>query len=1026
MSIDNSLTILSPEEISALDEIPKLDPDDRVHFFDITPEDSDYLNTQTNIYNKINYILQAGYFKAARQFYQFNFNDVRDDVHFIINHHFPKTVFPKKEVARNQHYGAQRAILKICGYQRYNTKFALLFSEQVNRLAKRDFNPRFIFEELLNFCEQQMVIRPKYSTLQSLVSAGILRQEKILFDKFGRLLDRDSKTSLDKLLENENTMADLTLIKNDPKSFFTKDMRLELEKHQIISNLFKDSKDIIPKLGLSRQNIQYYAGLCDFYDSWQLKRITYKRSRMYMLCFIEQRFIKINDHLVTYFTHKMHAYEEDAKDDADDKVKEAKLGINLDRKLASKMLKVVHNEKVDDSQIRPNCYEVVEKDKFEHFTDKLAKPEIDKNKYEWEYYSREFGSIKVNLRTIFNELEFNCDKYSKLKEAISHYRELLASSEKNKDQPAEDMPLAFIPKATLKYLVYKKPVKVSSKAKRLHNVKYVDIKRYEVMLYRRIASAIDSGNIFVSDSVNYRHLEDELIPIKEWEKNKNRILEELSDCIDLTPITELLAKKETELEGLYESVNARIASNENTGIKIDDKTLKWTLPYKRTEDKPNNPFYNDIETTGISKVIDYTQKYTQFFDCFTHALSKGSRTDAKPEHLKAYLVAQGASIGNKRMAEASDVSLDSLDRMAGKFVRANTLKDAGDQIINKIAQLPIFNYYNLSEFGIHASLDGQKIETKYQTILSRYSTKYFGYGKGVVSYSLIANHLPVNTKIIGANEHESHHVLDIVYYNSSNLKVSVVSGDMHSINRVNFALMSLFGYDFMPRFTQINTKADKNLIAFGDLSKYQHHLIKPSKQVDKQLIIDEWDNILRILASLAKKQTSQSTIIRKLSSYSKKNSTLKALIEFDRIVMSTYMLEYIDDIEMRRRVHRALNRGEAFHQLRSAILQISGKKILGKTDKAYEVSNQCNKILCCCMIYYNTSLLSSLLEKAEADGDSKMAKFVKRLSPVAWQHINLIGNFTFRSDENIINIQQVIESMLEKKLNLNVHQSLAS
>ncbi len=110
-------------------------------------------------------------------------------------------------------------------------------------------------------------------------------------------------------------------------------------------------------------------------------------------------------------------------------------------------------------------------------------------------------------------------------------------------------------------------------------------------------------------------------------------------------------------------------------------------------------------------------------------------------------------------------------------------------------------------------MDGQKLETKYQTILPRNSTKCFGYGKVVVSYSLIANHLPVSTKIIGANEHESHYVLDIVYTNSSDLKISAVSGDMHSVNRVNFALMHLFGYDFMPRITKINEKAEISLVA---------------------------------------------------------------------------------------------------------------------------------------------------------------------------------------------------------------------
>ena len=51
--------------------------------------------------------------------------------------------------------------------------------------------------------------------------------------------------------------------------------------------------------------------------------------------------------------------------------------------------------------------------------------------------------------------------------------------------------------------------------------------------------------------------------------------------------------------------------------------------------------------------------------------------------------------------------------------------------------------------------------------------------------------VPVSTKIIGANEHESHYVLDIVYNNSSDLKIKAVSGDMHSINRVNFSLMYL-------------------------------------------------------------------------------------------------------------------------------------------------------------------------------------------------------------------------------------------
>lgn len=43
-------------------------------------------------------------------------------------------------------------------------------------------------------------------------------------------------------------------------------------------------------------------------------------------------------------------------------------------------------------------------------------------------------------------------------------------------------------------------------------------------------------------------------------------------------------------------------------------------------------------------------------------------------------------------------------------MRVDSLIEIGDVIIDEIAKLPIFKYYNLSDYGILASLDGQKIE----------------------------------------------------------------------------------------------------------------------------------------------------------------------------------------------------------------------------------------------------------------------------------------------------------------------------
>ena len=43
----------------------------------------------------------------------------------------------------------------------------------------------------------------------------------------------------------------------------------------------------------------------------------------------------------------------------------------------------------------------------------------------------------------------------------------------------------------------------------------------------------------------------------------------------------------------------------------------------------------------------------------------------------------------------------------------------------------------------------------------------------------------------------------------------------------------MFGCQFMPRFTRLNEKANKNLVAFDNLQNYKDFLIKPSEIANK-------------------------------------------------------------------------------------------------------------------------------------------------------------------------------------------------
>lgn len=148
-----------------------------------------------------------------------------------------------------------------------------------------------------------------------------------------------------------------------------------------------------------------------------------------------------------------------------------------------------------------------------------------------------------------------------------------------------------------------------------------------------------------------------------------------------------------------------------------------------------------------------------------------------------------------------------------------------------------------------------------KAINSRYSPKYFGLKKGIVAYTLVANHIPVNAKIIGASEHESHYVFDVLFNNFTKIQPEIHSTDSHGANQINFALLHLFGYKFAPHFKDIYETVTKSLYGFKHPSQYPDYQIKPIHKINQKLITKEWENITRIVLSLANKATTQKSLL---------------------------------------------------------------------------------------------------------------------------------------------------------------------
>jgi TnpA family transposase len=530
---------------------------------------------------------------------------------------------------------------------------------------------------------------------------------------------------------------------------------------------------------------------------------------------------------------------------------------------------------------------------------------------------------------------------------------------------------------------------------------------YEFWIYSQIKKRLESGEIHLDDSISHRCFENELVQL-----NDDKIDQFDLPCLQ-KPIDEQLNKLSKELKIQWELFDKMIKSNKLKHIQydIDSKTVSFHKLKTNKVEESENIIYSKLPSVDIIDVLRFVNKKCGFLSAFNPVQSRYTKGTIDEESLLAVIIAQAMNHGNSKLSKISDIPYKRLIDVYYQYFRKLTLHESNKIISNAMKELPIFQYYSFDLTTLYGSVDGQKMGVEYPTIKARHSKKYFGRGRGMVSYGMLVNHNHVMGDTIGTNEHESYFVFDIYYNNMTDIIPDAITGDMHSINKANFAILHWFNVHFRPRFTNLETQL-KHLYCYDELENYNDYYIKPVGQIDIKLIAEEWDKIKQIILTLATKETTQSKIIKKLCTY-RQNRTLKAIFEFDKLVRSIYTLKYLMDPNLQQNVHRSQNRIESFHQLRAAISRVNGKKqLIGKTDIEIDVSNQCGRLIANAIVYYNSVLLSHILEKYQSCNNTKAIEKLKKISPVAWQHIHLLGRYMFYGNKNPVDLEKIV-SVLE-------------
>ena len=1004
------LKILEDQEIEELYGRPQFNHDERLHFFSLSSEERALADAHYNLANRALFILQLGYFKARTLFFSFEFEEVQEDVRHVLQRHYHRSddaalVAPSLKQTR---YGQQRKILDLCGYRSCTGKERAALMDRAGQVVRISAKPVFLFRNLLQYLESHRIVVPGYSFLQDVVSQALAAERARLTAVLEARLNKTMVEALDALYFERDGMYAITPLKHDPKDFSLRETKLEIARSQSLATLYATTKALLPELGISNDSLAYYAALVDYYTVQKLQQLPAGMARLYILCFLGQRYRQINDNLVNGLIYHVRKVNTAAKECMEQQVLAFQQEGNDSGERISQILSLFIDDSIADSvsfgEVKQRAFGILERDKFPQAVQYIGAHSFDTVAIEWEFIASFAPSFKQHLRPLL-QLPFAAHgEDDSLMEAVSFLRECFDKGRSLARSSFDQMPKAFIPQGVKPYLYQKDK----------DGNRTIHADKYEFLVYRLLRNRLEAGDIYVADSLRFRSFEEDLIPKDTWKRDQQKILQDIDAPLLLQPMAEVLNRMEEELEAKYEEVNRRILSGENGHVKLSTSKsgeISWTLPYVGDEETVNHQFFDEVPQLHIAQLLQFVDSRCQCLDAFTHILQRYVKTPLDRHAVVACVIAYGTNIGLGKMGAISDMNYQTLVTAANSFLRPETVRGSNDQVSNATAKLPIFRHYNIDDI-IHSSSDGQKFETQIHTIRSRHSPKYFGLKKGITNYTGVANHVPFNARIIGANESESHYVYDILANNTTDIRPTAHSTDTHGTNEVNFVILGVFGYQFAPRYRDVRDKMD-TLSGFKHPSKYDaKFLLKPSSKVNTKLILAEEDNIKHIFASLATKVTSQSVIIGKLSSYARKNRTKKALWELDNLYRSRYLLSYVDSLRLRRNVQRALNRGESYHKLVRAVAYANAGRLRVRTDLEQQLWSECSRLLSNCVIYYNACILSQILDYAERTKDFELADRIKPISPVSWKHVNFYGEYTFRDPGEVVDLDQMVSRLV--------------
>jgi TnpA family transposase len=565
-------------------------------------------------------------------------------------------------------------------------------------------------------------------------------------------------------------------------------------------------------------------------------------------------------------------------------------------------------------------------------------------------------------------------------EAVEHLRALAEG------RPAGKPPLAWVPKGWQDQVVREDGG--------------VDMAAYRVCLLLRMRAALRRRDLHAAPSLRYADPRKGLLEGAAWEAARPAVCRSLG--VSATAAEELgrlgarldAAWRQAAAE-LPASTAMRLRSGEDPGLvlaaldKLDEPPSLMALRAAVAARMPR---------VDLPEILLETHARTGFLDAFTHAGEAGPRAVGLATSLSAVLLAEACNTGFEPLVRGDVPALrrSRLGWVKHNYLRADTLTAANARLVAAQASVPLARAWG---GGDVASADGLRFVAPVRTIHAGPNPRYFGQGRGVTWYNLASDqHTGLNGVVVPGTLRDSLLLLAVVLEQETALRPTEIMTDTGAYADGMFGIFHLLGYRFSPRiadsggarFWRVDRHAD-----YGPLDDLAAH------RINLRLIEQHWDDLLRLAGSLKLGVVQAAGLVRTLQVKDRPTPLARALAELGRIVKTLHLLEYACDEAFRRRILGQLNRHERRHRLARTVFHGKRGELRQRYREGQEDQLGALGLVANVVVLWNTIYMDAASDRLRAEGFGVRDEDVARLSPLGYQHINMLGRYAFTLPDGV-------------------------